>query len=224
MTITIFEGGATVRNSTTRSLEACRRRVLPGLLALCLVASATASTAADWNLDRNRDGIEVFTRPVENSGIKEFKGIAYFDATVDQIVAVLRDSDRFKTWFPNCPESKLLFREGDVSVQYSVMDAPWPVSDRDNVLRSVTYRNAESGSVKIVVQADPDFYPEQDERVRVQQAQGSWLIEPVDEVRTRVTFQMHLEPGGGIPDWLSNARVVETPFEALGNLRQTVSR
>jgi hypothetical protein len=30
---------------------------------------------------------------------------------------------------------------------------------------------------------------------------------------------MHLEPGGGIPEWMINARVVGTPFEALTNLR-----
>jgi hypothetical protein len=33
---------------------------------------------------------------------------------------------------------------------------------------------------------------------------------------------MHLEPGGGVPDWLINTRVVETPFEALVNLRRAL--
>jgi hypothetical protein len=34
---------------------------------------------------------------------------------------------------------------------------------------------------------------------------------------------MHLDPGGGVPQWLINARVVETPFEALRNLRATLA-
>ena len=137
----------------------------------------------------------------------------------EAIVALLRDSDRFKDWFPNTPESKLLDRAGSVSHQYSVLDAPWPVSDRDNVLRSEIARDVSTGVVEITVTANPDHYPEQSGRVRVRRANGLWRFEPLGETRTRVTFQMHLEPGGGVPQWLINARVVETPFEALTNLR-----
>ncbi|MEZ4291465.1 MAG: hypothetical protein R3E53_13375 [Myxococcota bacterium] len=39
-----------------------------------------------------------------------------------------------------------------------------------------------------------------------------------------MTFAMHLDPGGGLPDWLVNARIVGTPFEALTNLRARVGR
>ena len=118
----------------------------------------------------------------------------------------------------------LLDRNGAVSHQYSVMATPWPVSDRDNVLRSVLSRDTETGVVEITVTADPDHYPEQPDRVRVRRAKGLWRFEPLSESRTRVTFQMHLEPGGGIPQWMINARVVATPFEALGNLREMVAR
>ena len=189
---------------------------------LCATGSGVVWAAEEWSLDKQRDGIEVYTRPVAGSGIKEFKGIAEFEQNPESILLVLRDSDRFKTWFPNCPESKLLDREANVSYQYSVMDAPWPVSDRDNVLRSETSRDESSGIVAIHITAAPDYYPEQDGRVRVRQAKGTWQLEPLAGSRTRVTFSMHLEPGGGIPDWLINARVVETPFEALTNLRSSV--
>ena len=150
--------------------------------------------------------------------------MATVHASVDVILRVLRDSDRFKTWFPNTSESRLLDREGAVSHQYSVMDAPWPVEDRDNVLRSVTSRDAGTGVVEIVVDAEPDYYPVQVDRIRVQKAHGSWRLEPIGEDETRVTFMMHLEPGGGVPEWLINLRVVASPYEALTNLRKIVRR
>ena len=81
-----------------------------------------------------------------------------------------------------------------------------------------------SGEVAIRVSAAPDYHPEQPERVRVRRALGLWLLEPLGEAQTRVTFTMHLEPGGGVPQWLINAQVVETPFDALTNLRTAVSR
>jgi hypothetical protein len=189
-------------------------------------ASAPAGRADEspWRLARERDGIVVYTRPVEGSGIREFKGSAIVSASTEQIRALLRDADHFKDWFPNTSESRLLARDGDVAYQYSVLDAPWPVSDRDNVFRSETEIDPTTGEVAIRVTAAPDYHPEQPERVRVRRALGLWLLEPLGGAQTRVTFTMHLEPGGGVPQWLINAQVVETPFDALTNLRTAIAR
>lgn len=213
----------------TRSTPLARRRgrgsrgVPPALLLLVLAWLARADVAMaqtlPWRLDREREGIRVETRPVEGSGIREFRGTAEVAAPVETIRTLLRDADRFREWFPNTSESRLLERSGDVSYQYSVLDTPWPISDRDNVFRAQTTRDAATGTVSIAVHAAPDHHPEQPDRVRVRHARGEWRLEPIGEDRTRVTFRMHLDPGGGVPEWLINARVVETPFEALRNLR-----
>lgn len=193
------------------------------LLGPLLPPIVAGAEGAPWTLARNRDGIVVHTRPVAGSGIDEFRGTALVAAPAAAIRAVLRNVDDFELWFPNTSESRLLFRDGDVQFQYTVIDAPWPVSDRDNVFRSETEHDPATGIVRIAVTADPDREPEQPERVRVRHALGQWLLEPVAPDRTRVTFTMHLEPGGGVPEWLLNARVVETPFEALTNLRLQVA-
>ncbi|MEM9177465.1 MAG: START domain-containing protein [Myxococcota bacterium] len=197
---------------------------LSTLLVVATTLLATAAQADDWALSREENGIVVHTRPVADSGIDEFRGVAEVDAPAEALVALLRDSARLKEWFPNTPESKLIDREGAISNQYSVLATPWPISDRDNVLRSVLSRDATTGVVEITLAANPDHYPEQDGRVRVRRANGVWRFEPLSESRTRVTFQMHLEPGGGIPQWMINARVVETPYEALTNLREIIAR
>lgn len=188
-----------------------------------LRAHAGEAGESTWHLARERDGIVVHTRPVEGSGIREFRGRALVSAPPEAIRALLRDADRFADWFPNTSESRLLAREGALSLQYSVLDAPWPVSDRDNVLRSETSIDPATGRISIRIRAAPDEYPEQPGRVRVRRARGEWLLEPVAGGLTRVTFTMHLEPGGGVPDWLVDARVVETPFEALANLRSALA-
>jgi len=196
-----------------------------GLLVFVLgTTTAIASTQAEWTLDLQEDGIEVYTRPVEGSGIKEFKGVAEVGVSLEKILELLRDSGRFKTWFPNTPESKLLSRDGDISYQYSVMGTPWPMDDRDNVLRSVTTRDENTGDVRIDITAEPDYYPVQEGRVRVQKAHGTWKLKPIGPDKTHVMFKMHLEPGGGIPQWMINARIVATPFEALTNLREIVGK
>ncbi len=194
-------------------------------LALVVGVSGTArATEAAWSLARERDGITVHTRPVAGSGIREFRGSALIPAPIESIRSLLRDADRFKDWFPNTSESRLLEREGNVSYQYSVLDTPWPVSDRDNVFRAETTIDGATGSISIRISAAPDRHPEQPGRVRVRRARGEWRLEPASTSQTRVIFTMHLEPGGGVPEWMVDTQVVETPFDALSNMRTTLGR
>jgi ribosome-associated toxin RatA of RatAB toxin-antitoxin module len=210
-------------------------RIRPGLpfalapslalsFALALLGPASTSVAQEWSLERQQDGIDVFTRPVAGSNIKAFKGEGLVDADIEIVLRVIRDSDHYQDWFPNCPESKLLERAGAVSYQYSVTAAPWPVDDRDNIFRSVLERDATTGRIEISITAAPEAYPIQPGRVRVQRANGSWQLEPAANGSTRVAFTMHLEPGGGVPSWMVNARILSTPFEAITNLRGVVAK
>ena len=182
-------------------------------------ATSAQEGQAAWTRARQESGIEVYTRPVAGSTVKAFKGEGLVAAPVERIRALLRDADRLKEWFPNTPASKLISVEGNARLQHTVMATPWPVTDRDNVFRSVTNRDPETGTVDIRLTAAPDAYPVQEDLHRVRTANGSWRLEPRGPNETWVEFAMHLEPGGGIPDWIVNARVVATPFEALRNLR-----
>ncbi len=188
--------------------------------ALFLIFAHSPADAAEWALQKQADGIDIYTRPVEGSDIKEFKAEGMVDIHIDEIVALLQDSDRFQEWFPNTSDSRLIKRDGDISYQYSVMQTPWPISDRDNIFRSVTTRDTSTGSVHISIEAAPKEIPENDGLHRVTRATGSWQFTPEGADKTLVVFVMHLEPGGGLPDWLVNARIVATPYEALMNMRK----
>lgn len=193
-------------------------------LSICLFAligtTAGTANAYDWELKKQADGIDVYTRPVSDSDIREFKGEGIVRVGVDAIVALLRDSARFKEWFPNTSESRLLERDGAVAYQYSVLSTPWPISDRDNVFRSLTTQDEASGRVDIAIEAAPDHYPVQQRLHRVTRANGNWRLTPNGPNATHVSFTMHLEPGGGIPNWMVNAQIISTPFDALVNMRQ----
>ncbi len=193
------------------------------LLLSIAVSNSHADAEEAWNFEKEEDGIAVFTRAVTGSGIKEFKGIAEVDAPVDRIVRFLQDADGYKDWFPNCVDSKALPEVEDASFRYSVSGTPWPISDRDMILRTTTSsRHVPTRATVIDVSAAPDAYPIQEGLVRIQKASGRWTLEPIADGKTRVTFRMHLEPGGGIPQWLINARVVGTPLATLKQLRASV--
>jgi hypothetical protein len=192
-------------------------------LSVCLCTVGGTANAYEWELKKQADGIDVYTRRVSDSDIKEFKGEGIVRVGVGTIVELLRDSAQFKDWFPRTSASALLERDGDVSYQYSVMSTPWPISDRDNIFRSVMARDEATGRVEITVEAAPDHYPVQKRLHRVTRANGSWLLTPNGLNETHVRFIMHLEPGGGIPDWMINTQIIATPFEALVNMRNKLN-
>jgi len=192
------------------------------LLFAIAVAIATAplalpARAADWELQRDEEGIRVWTRPVPGSAVARFRGETFVRAEIAAVRAVLGDVPRLTEWFPDCVEARTLSKEGDVELRYVVTGAPWPVDDRDAIYHIETIREP-SGLLRIEVGVRPETLPEREGRVRVQRAQGGWKLTP-DEGGTRVAWELHLEPGGSVPTWLVNQRVVDTPFRALRELR-----
>ena len=182
------------------------------------------SAKAQWELVKNKDGIKVFLRTVPGSKIKEFKGVTNIDSSLDSILAVLDDTDACPQWIHNCKDpvklSQISFNEGYV---YQVIDFPFPVKDRDLILHSVMTQNADTKQVTIRLNAVPD-YISQTKNVRIKKSEGFYLLKPLPDGSIEVTWQHHTEAGGGIPIWLVNALLVDTPFNTLNNLRRIVKR
>ena len=202
-------------------------KIMKTPLHLCLVlqviclASHSIYSQTDWDLRKDKDGIQVYTRSIEGSKLEEFKGIAKIDASVDQLVSVLKDVNGFKDWIPDCELAKLYSLEGDVQVHYIEMDAPFPVSNRDSYYQFTYSRQGKN--VKVHIEALPRYGPEKDGLVRIPYVKGFWLLESIGPNTTKLTYQVHASPGGSIPAWLANSFVVNNPFDTIENLRSLIS-
>ena len=53
---------------------------------------------------------------------------------------------------------------------------------------------------------------------------GFWKLTPIAENKTKVEYQMHVEPGGYVPAWLANMKIVDTPYTFMYNLREQVEK
>ena len=191
---------------------------------LIIVCSSVmmGSAKAQWELVKDENGIKVFLRTVPGSKIKEFKGVTNINSSLDSIVAVLDDTEACPKWVHNCKDpvklSEISFNEGYV---YQVIDFPFPVKDRDLILHSVMTQNPDTKQVTIRLVAVPDYISET-KNVRIKRSDGFYLLKPLPDGSIEVTWQHHTEPGGGIPMWLVNALLVDTPFKTLNNLRKIV--
>ena len=58
--------------------------------------------------------------------------------------------------------------------------------------------------------------------VRIPQSDGYCFLEYISENETKVTYQLHTNPGGDIVAWLANQTIVDMAFGTLAALKKLV--
>jgi hypothetical protein len=187
------------------------------------VISVKSYSQAEWELKKEDDGIKVYTREVEGSDIRAFKAEAIMDGKLSAFVGVLQDIHAYTDWFSNVAEVQLIEINDTFHVHSSVTSAPWPVSDRYGVFSNTYSQRYDHKTVTVKVKALDGYIGEMDGKVRILDATGSWTFHPVGYNKVEVTFTMHAEPGGNIPNWVANMFLVDGPMKDFKNLREQVA-
>ncbi len=176
------------------------------------------------SLRLQKDWLKIYTCPVPSSDFLSFVGIADLDAPQHSVLHLLYDLDAATEWVWKTSEMRILkeLAEDEGRIVYQLVNAPWPLSDREIISLSRGFRDPKTGEISIKMTAQPDVLPEHESYVRVRQLEGAWNIIPLADDKCRVVFRLHLEPGGEIPSWLANIAVIDTPYNTLRNMREMV--
>lgn len=196
------------------------------ILVILLTLSCKVIFSQEWKLKENDDNIEVFTRPVDGSSMEEFKGIALIDARFEVVTELLRDIPSFHDWMYCCKETKAIEEiDRNNKILYYIYDSPWPVDDRDVVLKINTIIDLSAGRAVVEIQSQThDKYPPNDDYTRMITMQGKYIIEFVERQKTRVTFILFVNPGGSVPASLANMSSIKIPYETLKNMKEMVKK
>jgi hypothetical protein len=182
--------------------------------------SAHAETSA-WELEKEEEDInlKIFTRDVEGSNLREFKGEMLIETKMTTLAALLLDGQSAPKWMHQCEKFEVIEQVDTLSaVVYFINGAPWPVSDRDAVVMSVISQDPESLVLRADISVVNDLLPEDDDYVRIPHMTGFWMFEPAEKGQILITYQVHANPGGSLPDWLANSVVVDTPYHTMSNM------
>lgn len=187
-----------------------------------------------WEPAREGDGISVYARPVADSKYREVRGETTVEAELNQLMALLDDTQAIPDWMHNSKNPRLLQKVSLLErYQYVVNDFPWPASDRDMIVRNLIHQDVETRVTTVellgvTMDELPDKAraraPEPGDYVRVTELEGFFELTPLDEGRTRVVYQLHMEPGDSLPANMVNSQLVDNPFETLENMREVVQR
>lgn len=189
------------------------------LLFLIEVVVAQEGTKGEWKLEKDQNGIKVFTRKVTGFKLKEFKAFTTIAATPDELLDIIRAVDRYYEWMENMAHSEVLKKISDDEIYiYAESRVPWPFSNRDVVTYSVLYWEGEKAIVDMT--GVSNFIPEKKGIVRLPFSKGLWVFNPVNDKETEIIYQYQGDPGGKIPGWVANIFIVDGPYKTLLGMKE----
>lgn len=197
------------------------QKTLAMLLSINMCFSFKVLSQSSWEIEKNKDGIEVYTKIEEGSDFKSFKAVMVVQASFSEVISVLIDADNYTTWYGFTKTSKVLKQQKDIQYNYVETIFPWPYSNRDMVYKmSISYLNSEE--INISLKGIPDYIPTKKGIVRMQAAEGHIGLKRQDGA-TKVIYIFHSEPGNKVPAWLANSSIAELPFKTLLGLRNVLT-
>lgn len=191
------------------------------------VAGEATSTKGPWETVRTDKGITVLRRTVMGTQLHEFQGTGVIEAPISQVMAVLQDTEHRREWMAESKEQRTVQQVNTkMVILYNRLAAPWPVKDRDSVMRAVTLFDTQNKMVRVEIASTthPDA-PPIDGAVRMPFMVAHWYLWPQEGGKwTKAEYQVHADPGGSLPDWLINMVSKKIPHDTISALQLQVKR
>lgn len=191
------------------------------LSAILLFSMTSFMFKTSWELQKDGNGVQVYTRALEGWDINEYKATTKIKTTLDKAVEAYRYGYNREKWMSKRATGIKNLKEvtKDKIYTYTYADAPWPIADRDQI-SLVEYSYPREGLVVAKLTSVPDYIPEKSGVVRVVRMKAQWVFEDLKNGYVKVTTQAVADPGGSLPTWLVNANIVSGPHETLSGLKK----
>ena len=195
----------------------------PGLAALLLLTASVslADDAGGWTvIDKDR-GITVSKRTAPGCPLPSFRGQGRIKGNVLQLLSVMLDLKAVEKWAYGVDSSKPFQRLDERShLVYLTSDLPWPVRDRDMIVRSEVEVIKPAQEFRISLDCEPNAQPEKSGLIRIKQCHSTLTLKKVDAEHTEIDYVMTIDPAGHLPGWASEWVTKATPMKTLITLEE----
>lgn len=187
-----------------------------------LVLTST-SAQYNWSLERDKNGIKVYTAHSTTSGLKMIRSTATFEGSFEKVIAVFSDVPNQTAWVYGTKQAYLIKRFSDQEFLYYVETAlPWPASNRDIAIRMKI--KEDNNVLTISTIGEPHAIAVTKNIVRVPHLTGTWTFKKAGEGQVSIDYFLDVDPGGSLPNWLVNMFVDKGPYETLYHLSQQLKK
>lgn len=184
-----------------------------------------AQSLNDWILKKDKNNIQIFTQSVEESNVVKYKILATVDAPVADVAALLYDVESYPEWTPSLKTTEILSQITiDEMYYYIDVNAPWPISNRDNIIHFLWHEDTLTKIVKINLYGVPNYIDQKDGIVRVTRSEGSWQLRPKTKYKTEIVSIHSSDPSGKLPAWIVKIFIVNNIYNLFINLKEEVKK
>jgi hypothetical protein len=196
------------------------RRTLVLFTAILSIANFAAAQN-DCQLKKQKQDLKVYTCSSPESKLKVLKAeMVIEDTSFKELLAFVRDINNCVTWQYNTIEAAALETRDNATIYRTVIEAPWPASNREMILELTSSFDSAKNELTIVSRSIDYEYPESDDLVRVPFALGKWQVAAIEKNSLRVLYTLRIDPGGSVPAWLINMAMAEGPYTSFSNLKE----
>lgn len=189
---------------------------------IALLMGSTQSyvySQSDCELRKSEGDILVYACKTPDAKLKLITSTFVLETTPSILVGHLLDIENYSTWQYRMIESQVLKRVSESEIIYrGEVQAPWPVSNRDVVLRLKINQDTVTHVMNFTIITVPGIFPEKSGVVRVPRSEGKWVVTPIGKNKLKIEYSFVVDPGGSIPGWLVNLTIAEGPFKTFQTL------
>ncbi|RYY41824.1 MAG: hypothetical protein EOO08_01460 [Chitinophagaceae bacterium] len=182
-----------------------------------LFASVTMQAQGNWKLTRDKEGIRVYES--DGSGFRNIKVECTLAGTLAGFENTLRNVGNFHNWvYANKTAGIIRGAGADEYYYYSETALPWPLQNRDAVIRARVERDPKGGWLRLTEVSQDGILPAKSGKVRIERSSISWLVTQADPGRLHIVYIFQADPGGSIPPVVANAFADKGPYESFRKL------
>ncbi len=191
------------------------------IIACLLFLHFKSSSQYNWKLEKDKEGIKVYTSSTTKSSFKSVKVECTLQGTYSKLFSVLSDVENFENWIYHTKNADLLKKNTPYDfVYYTVISLPWPLSNRDLAIHMTIKTDSLPKFLIIQGRNEKNVLPDFPSRVRVPHYMANWKVTKTSANQIHISYVLELDPGGAIPASIANNFVDKGPFETFKNLAE----
>lgn len=180
------------------------------------IGAAAEAGLGSWTFESRERGITVSKRERSGEELSAFRGDGVVHAHVLQVLAVILDVREVERWAYGVSSARSVRHIDDrTELIYLYSNTPWPVRDRDMVVRRQVRVIKPGEEFAISLRCEPNGAKQRPDVIRVRECESSFHVRKLDGDNTAVTYEMSLDPEGRVPQWASAWVARTAPVKTL---------
>ncbi len=178
--------------------------------------------ADQWELEMDKDGVQVYTQLESTSPFKQVKVTTTINAPMEKVMEILTAFNKYKNWMNHVQESYLLNQSDSDYYVFILEDATWPMQNRYQVSKMGVHQSVANSDVEF--RSVPNFIEKRTDAIQIKQYEGYWSVQNRPDHRCNLEYVLINNPGGHIPPWLANFHATENPYQSVVNLKELAEK